>query len=128
MFHTRTLKIKINHLHERALGIAYSDLKSSLYKFFQKYNSFTIHHRSIQSLSIEIYKFLSGSSPSIISNVFKQNQSIPYKLRNCNAFRRRRPNSVNYGKQTISYLDPKFLSIAPVTIKSSKFLESLNLR
>ena len=81
MFHSRTLNNKINRLHKRALRIAYSDFKSSFNELLEQDNSFTIYHRNIQSLSIEIYKFLNGLSPSIMSNVFKQNQSIPYELR-----------------------------------------------
>ena len=31
----------------------------------------------MESLSDDIYKFLNGLSPSIMSDVFKQNQNIP---------------------------------------------------
>ena len=44
----------------------------------------SIHHRNIQSLSIEIYKFLNGLFPRIMSNVFKQSQCIHYEQKNCN--------------------------------------------
>ena len=58
-FHSQALNNKINHLQEIVLRIAaYSDYKSSLNELLQKDNSFTIHHRNIQSLSIKIYKFL----------------------------------------------------------------------
>ena len=68
----------------------------------------TIYHRNIQSLSMEIHKFVNGLSPSIMSNnVFKQNQNIPDELRNCNTFRSTRANSVKDGTETISYLAPK---------------------
>ena len=82
MFHSQTLNNKTNRLHERALRIGYSDFKSPFNELLQKDNSFTIHHRNIQRLSIDISKFLNGLSPSIKINVFKQNQSIPSELRN----------------------------------------------
>ena len=82
MTHSRILSNKINRLHERALRIDYADFKSSFNELLE--TLFTIHNRYTQSLSIEIYHFWNGLSPSITSNVFQQNQSIPYELRNCN--------------------------------------------
>ena len=41
-----------------------------------------------------------------MSNIFEQNQSIPYELRKCNIFPSRRANSGKYGTETI-YLAPK---------------------
>ena len=73
MFHSRTINNKINCLHERALRIIYSDFKSSLECLLMKGNSFSIHDRNIQSLAIEIYKFLNGLSPSFLNNVFQKN-------------------------------------------------------
>ena len=47
MFRSRTLSNKINHLHERALRIAYSDYTSSFNEIQQSDNSFTIRHRNV---------------------------------------------------------------------------------
>ena len=69
MFHSRTINNKINLLHERAWSIFYSDFKSSFKGPLMKDNSFSIHERNIQSLAIEIYKFLNGLSPSFLNNV-----------------------------------------------------------
>ena len=65
MLHSRTLNNKINHLHERALRIVYSDYKSSFNTLLDKNGSFLIHHRNIQSIAIEVYEFLHGLSPDI---------------------------------------------------------------
>ena len=83
MFHSQTINNKINRLHERAVRIVYSDFKSSFEGLFMKDNSFSIHDRNIQSLAIEIYKFLNGLSPSFLDNVFHKNISNSYDLRNC---------------------------------------------
>ena len=58
---------KFNHLHEWASRIVYSDYTSSFEKLFNKENSFSIHERNIQSLAIEIYKFLNGLYTGISS-------------------------------------------------------------
>ena len=65
MLHSRTLNNKINHLHERALRIVYSDYKSSFNTLLDKNGSFSIHHRNIQSIAIEVNEFLHGLSPDI---------------------------------------------------------------
>ena len=76
-------------------------------------------------MSTEIYKFLNGLSPSIMSNVFKQNQSIPYDPRNFNTFRSTEPNSKKYGTEAI-YLSPKIWSITPEAIKTVRPWNRLN--
>ena len=40
MFHSQTINNKINHLHERAFRIVYSDFKSSFEGLLMKDNSF----------------------------------------------------------------------------------------
>ena len=55
MFHNRTLNNKINKLQERALPLFHNDNTSSFYELLQKDNSFTIHHRNIQKLALEMY-------------------------------------------------------------------------
>ena len=70
MLHSRTLNNKINRIHERALRTVYSDYNSSFNEPLDKDGSFTIHQRNVQSLAIEIYKYLHGLSPAILSEVF----------------------------------------------------------
>ena len=84
MFYSRTLNNKRNCLHERALRIICSDYKSSFCELLEKGKSFSIDHKSIQSLSIEIFKFLHNLSPSVINNIFKTNQTVSYDVRKRN--------------------------------------------
>ena len=51
------------------------DFKSSFEGFLMKDNSFLIHERKIQSLAIEIYKFLNGLPSSVLNNIFDKNIS-----------------------------------------------------
>ena len=61
---------KINRLRERSLRIVYSDQKSTIEKLLERDKTFFIHHKNIQSLAIEIYKFVNGLSPEIMDSVF----------------------------------------------------------
>ena len=124
MFHSRTVNNKINRLHERALRIVYSDFKSSFEGLLMKDNSFSIHERNIQSLAIEIYKFLNGLSPSFLNNVFHKNISNSYDLRNHKELYPRNPKTIRYGTETVSYMTPKIWSKVPETIKMSSSLDS----
>ena len=54
IFHSRAMNKKINRINERALRLVYSDHVSSFDELFKKERSFSIHHRNIQSLAIEL--------------------------------------------------------------------------
>ena len=56
MFHIRTHNNKINRLHERRLRIVYKDYKSSFAELLSEDKSFTVHHKNVQKLAIEMYK------------------------------------------------------------------------
>ena len=52
----------INRLHERALRLVYDDYSSRFETLLERDSSFTIHHKNIQSMLIEIYKSLNKAS------------------------------------------------------------------
>ena len=95
MFHSRRLSNKTNNVHEKALRIVYSDYKSTFQELLDKGASFSVHHRYIQTLAIEIYKHIHGLSPAIMGEVFRINRTLPYNLRTQNYFSSRVPETVN---------------------------------
>ena len=56
MFYSRELNNRINRLHERALRLVYHDSTSSFEDLLIQSKTFTMHHRNIQTLAIEVYK------------------------------------------------------------------------
>ena len=90
IFHSRTLNSKINRLREKALRIMYGDYESKFDELLEKDGSFSINHRNIQMLVIEIFKFLNGLSPQIINEVLLVKSSAPDK----NELRSRNPKTV----------------------------------
>ena len=128
MFHSRTMNNKINRLHERALRIVYSDFKSSFEGLLMKDNSFSIHERNIQSLAIEIYKFLNGLSPSFLNSIFHNNISNSYDIRNNKELYSRNSETVRYETETVSYIAPKIWSNVPETIKMRSSIESFKTK
>ena len=71
MFHESQVN-KINHLHERALGIIYEDSSSFFDTLLEKDMSFSVHDRNIQQLALEMYKVTKGLAPTAISSLFLQ--------------------------------------------------------
>ena len=76
MFHSRRLNYKINNVHKKGLRTVYSNYKSTFQKLLDKDASFSVHHRNIQTLAIEIYKHIHGLSPAIMGEVFKLSPTI----------------------------------------------------
>ena len=124
MFHSRRLNNKINNVYEKALRIFYSDFKSTFQELLDKDTSFSVHHRNIQILAIEIYKHVHGLSPAIIGEVFKINRTLPYNLRTQNKFSIRVPKTVKYGTDTISFLAPKVWALVPKKLKECSCLKA----
>ena len=124
ILHSRTMNNKINSLREWSLRIVYSDQSSPFEELLERDKTFSIHHKNIQSLAIEIYKFVNGLSPEKMNSVFNLKENNRYNLRNVYELYSRNPRTVKYGTESISYLAPKIWSIVPQTIKESTSIHS----
>ena len=118
MFHGRVLNRKINHLHERSIGIEYKDSISSVLELLSKDHSSTIHDRNSQSLAIELYKIKDNLSNEIMSSIFPPSL-IKYNLRTQSDFFRNCANSSKYGLNSIRFFASKVWQMVPMEMKKS---------
>ena len=118
MFHSRTLNNKINRLHERCLRIIYNDNTSSLTDLLEIYISVSVRHRNMQVLAIELYKFVNGLSPNLVSDCFKLNNMTVYSTRNRSTFYSRPVRTVLHDTESLSHLEPKIWELVPSDIKN----------
>ena len=70
MLSERGLNNKINHLHEKALRIAYKDEISDFKALLEEDNAVTIHVRNLQLLMTEIFKTQHSLNPIFMKELF----------------------------------------------------------
>ena len=66
--------------------------------------SFSVHHRNIQTLAVELFKYIHGLSPAFMEKVFKINRTLPYNLRTHNEFSSRVPKIIKYENRNNFFL------------------------
>ena len=72
MFHSRSIKNKINHLHERVLRILYSDFKSYFENLLEKDGTVSVHVKNLQILATEMFKISKNFSVPLMSELFHE--------------------------------------------------------
>ena len=116
LFCNRTINARINRIHERSLRIVYNDYVSTFNELLTNDKSFTIHHRNIQTLAIEIYKVINNISPLIMKDIFVLKENYKYNTKEI--FVTNNIRTEHYGKESLSYLGPKIWSMIPSDIKT----------
>ena len=81
MFCGRKNNIRINHVHERALRRVYRNNSLCFDQLLQIDKSYNIHHKNIQTLTIELYKVKNNLSNQIMQEIFEKLKNIDYNLR-----------------------------------------------
>ena len=107
MCHSRTNKRKIDRLQERCLRIIYNNKQSSFQDLLEKDSSASIHERTVQVLTTEMYKVSNNFSPPHINKIFELRNEHPYNLRQNSQFFWPLVKSVYHGAESLSYLGTK---------------------
>ena len=100
MFCSRTINARINRIDERSLRIVYNNYVSTFNELLTADKSFTIHHRNVQTLAIEMYKVTNDISPVIMKDIFVLKQNCRYNIRGM--FLTNNIRTENYGRVYLS--------------------------
>ena len=123
MCHSRTINIKINHLHERCLRVIYNDKVSSFKELLERDRSIPVHSKNLQILVTRMFKVYNNIAPPIFREIFdKRNPN--YQLRHTSHFSIPTVRSVNNGTESLSFLGPKIWDIVPTELKNVKSLNA----
>ena len=122
MCHSRSLNNKVNHIHERALRIVYQDFQSSFSALLLRDNSFTIHQKNLQFLTIEIFKVKMNISPEIMNDNFDFSKNYAYELRCGNWLSRSNIHSTHFGTESIANIAANIWNKVPNKIKEASSL------
>ena len=107
IFHgNRTLNNTMNNIQERALRLVYTDYRSTYDQLLARDSSYRIHHRNLQRLAIEIYKFKHNLGPEILNEIFESNSNT-YNTRSDKTVSTRVVKSVFNGTETVTYMAQK---------------------
>ena len=122
MFHGREINRKIIHIHERSLRIVYRDYNSSFQDLLKNDNSVCIHHRNIQSLTVELFKVKENLSNTVMSDIFPT-RVLNYNLRSQTDFLKNAGNATKFGLNSLRHFASKVWSMITIEIKNSSTVE-----
>ena len=108
-------------MHERSIHIVHKDNNSSFKDLLKKGNSFTVHHRNIQSLAIELFTIKKNLSNTIMNDIL-QSRTLTYNLRSQTDFVRSFVNTSRFGQNSPPYFASKVWNIIPLYIKNISYL------
>ena len=75
MFCSKKYTKKINAVHERSLQIIRNNYESLYSLLLEEARQIKFHQRCINSLMIEVCKYLDGHSPDIMNDIFKSREN-----------------------------------------------------
>ena len=93
MFCSKKSIKKVNVVHERSLRIILDDYEPPYPMLLEEAHQIALHQKCINSLMIEVYKYLNRHSPDIINDIFKLRENM-YNLRNFHIFPDRKPSFI----------------------------------
>lgn len=100
LYKTTGQKLCLSKLHKHSPWIIYTDSTSSFYELLSKDYYFTIHHRNIQRLPIELYKRKENLSNEKMNWIFSR-WILKYNVSTQTDFFRSSVSSTKYGLNSL---------------------------
>ena len=101
MFCSKKSTKKINAVHERSLRIIRNDYESLYPLLLEEAHQITFHQRCMNSLMIEVYKYLNEHLPDIMNDIFRLENMC--NLLNFHIFQTENLRSLKYGLDALPY-------------------------
>ena len=92
MFCTKHSIGRINSIHERCLRLIQQNYASEFEVLLESANEKKVHQKCIELFMIDVYKYLNGLSPDIMSDILKLRENT-YSLRNVHIFESQNPGT-----------------------------------
>ena len=90
--------------------------------------SFNIHHKNIQSLTIELYKVKNNLSNQIMQEIFEKRQNLDYNFRFRTDFVLPGVNTTYFGLHSLRYFSSKIWNVITDKIKTSLSLDESKIK
>ena len=117
MFCTKYSIGRINNIHERCLRFIQQNYVSDFEVLLENANKKQVHQKCIELLITEVYKYLNGLSPDIVSGIFKIRENT-YNLRNSHIFESQNPKTKKFALGNIAQRANQIRKIVPEEIRN----------
>ena len=112
---------RINSIYERCLCLIQQNYACDFEILLENANEKPIHQKCIEVLMIDVYKYLNGLSPDIMSDIFKLRENA-YNLRNFLIFESQNSRTKKLGLDSIVYRASQLWKNVPEEIRDSTSL------
>ena len=99
MFCSRT---SMNNIHEKCLHLVKNDFDSNFNKLLESSHELLIHKTCINYLIIEVFIYLQGLSPELMTHILTL-RNYAYNIRNICLFGSENPRSVLFGVDVVAF-------------------------
>ena len=127
MFCSRNSMNKLNNIREKCLRLITNDYESSFNELLESIHELSIHKTCINYLMIEVYKYLHGLSPKLMTYIFTLRKN-PFNIRNIRLFGSEIPWSVHIGVDARAFRASQLWQKVPIEIKDSSSLETFKAK
>ena len=102
MFCSRTSMNNLNNIHEKCLHLVKNDFDSNFNKLLESSHELLIHKTCINYLIIEVFIYLQGLSPELMTHILTL-RNYAYNIRNICLFGSENPRSVLFGVDVVAF-------------------------